>query len=234
MVTDSYFAPTVARYIVRSTLTATYNANDTNALDAIKEAEQIIQNFRLGHTSISVSRKDVTGTRTTAVKNDSVGTLTANALGNININAEATLPIKNVTSGKDITIKADGNILAADKNSFTIFSEVMSLNAKHVHVFDGDPAGGDEEEYSDNNTSPILTATTSNTADTSTSSTSDNSTDSAEVSTARAINQLDKVSHDLTSTNVTNSADNLTARRLTALSTTPPVQPKISSRIRRW
>ena len=31
VVTDSYFAPTVARYIVRSTLTATYNANDTDA-----------------------------------------------------------------------------------------------------------------------------------------------------------------------------------------------------------
>ena len=101
-------------------------------------------------------------------------TLNANALDDITINADTTLPIKNVTSNDYTIIKANGNNVASDKNSvirstdveltatnnigtqslpLTIFSEVMLLNAKHVYVYDGDPSGGEEGEHSGNDSS---------------------------------------------------------------------------------
>ena len=137
------------------TLTATYDPNDTNILNQLN---QIMNEVKGSNYVATFSRTDAEGTRsvekTTTVKQD-IGTLTANALNNININANSNLPIKNVTSGKDTTIKADGNIVPYDKNSFiraedvyltandhigtesnwlTIYADAMELNAKHVYV----------------------------------------------------------------------------------------------------
>lgn len=168
----------------KCTLTAEYEPNDTTALKALDEAMKAVENpysvypsqYTKNAKVTTYSRNDEYGTRDVEkmveVENDSVGTLTANALGEINIKSYASLPIKNVTSGKDTIIKAEGNIAPIDEKSFiraedidltaandigtkeiplTIFADAMIFNAKNVYVSDGDPTGGEEGEGSGNN-----------------------------------------------------------------------------------
>lgn len=139
------------------TLTATYNLDDADAVKAVKEADKLAQSTLLVY---NYSRDDkAAGTRdverTVKEKIGVVGTLTANAAGNININADASLPVKNITAGGNVNITVTGNIVSSDKNSvvkapsvnltatndiasestpLTIHADLTMLKAKYAYI----------------------------------------------------------------------------------------------------
>lgn len=138
-------------------MTATYNLDDADAVKAVKEADKLAQSTYLVY---NYSRDDkAAGTRDVekivAEKIGVVGTLTANAAGDININAEADLPVKNITAGGNVNITATGNIVPSDKNSLvkapnvnltatndiaakstplTIHADLTALKSKYAYI----------------------------------------------------------------------------------------------------
>lgn len=139
-------------YDITATLTAKYNVNDTSATDNLKQAEQVLKSLS---RSLTYSRSDVEETQHVTKTNDSVGTLTANAAGDINITADANLPIKNITSGSNVNVNAKGDIISADEdtrvtapnvnltssnniatraNSLNINAENTTLRAKYAYI----------------------------------------------------------------------------------------------------
>lgn len=117
----------------RITLTATYAADDTNTKNSIN---QVIQDFDSTERVMSFSRDDVNGTRTAektvAVPKDSVGTLTANAAGDINITADANLPIKNITSDSNVNVNSKGDIIPADEDTRIHAPNVNLTSSKNI------------------------------------------------------------------------------------------------------
>lgn len=118
------------------TLTAIYSPDDTAAVNALERAMKAVNAF--GSRALRDDKKGTRPVEKMMPVKDDAGTLTANAAGDININADSTLPVKNITSGSSVNVNAAGNIVPADGNS-AVKAPNVNLTATNDIATDSTP-----------------------------------------------------------------------------------------------